>query len=154
MHTNIRFAPRIDLGLVVIGTVLVAALLAFRGSGAASPGTASPGWPSSFPPDMDRLGLTVASADAHPQLRRDQATDAAFAEASGLASILGVTSEAYLTTNPSGELTWVIRVTGFEFEKGGPPDASGNPAPGHTLRFAYIFVPDAMDREIVTVLKE
>lgn len=100
-------------------------------------------WPETLPSDMERLGLTVASADSWPRRSADDAIEAAAAEAPGLFELDGIDVSAYLTVGSASTLTWVVRVTGFEFFKGGPPDQFGSPAPGHTLRYAYLYVDDA-----------
>jgi hypothetical protein len=136
-------------GAMAVLTIVAIALLLVR---LADPG--APAWPATFPADMDRLGLTVAPADAKPALGPQEVLDVAKRDAQGLLALDGITVGTWLTTNPAGELTWVVRVAGFEFEKGGPPDPAGSPGPVHAIHFAYIFVPDSLDREVVTVLKE
>jgi len=151
VRTKVRGIASLPLGAVSLVAVAASVLLLLARVAGGQPNV---GWPSEIPPDMTRLGVTAAPAEAHPLMSADSAVDAARLEAPGLLTLPGAKVDTYLTVDSGGALTWIVRVSGFEFEQPGPPDEFGSPAPGHVIRYGYVYVDDAGSSEPLIILKQ
>lgn len=134
-----RFDPSWTVAaFIALAVVAVVVLVALK----APPTARTLGLPTVQPVDMERLGVTLAHPDATPRRSPLEVIDAARAEAPGLVDIPGGEATLYLTVSSDGRLTWIVRISGFEFEEPGPPDEKGNPAPGRLIHYGYVFVSD------------